>query len=171
MSTQDLVILYTNEVSATMGREIRFNLRLKNNTDAAMGLSTVTIRYWMSAEPAPRFAIDYAATGLRANSPPTFVTNAGNSYVEFSFGATGSVIPYVDNNTLEQTRINVRIDTTLNTPQFNQSNDWSFDGTSGQLKANAKITAYDGDTLIFGCEPSQTCAEPSAPSGEGGAGS
>jgi hypothetical protein len=168
VATAKVVVFYKAQQTAASAREVRMDLMFKNQTEADYSLADVTVRYWMSAEPPPRLNIDYSVTALRA-SPPTFVGNAGVSYVEFSFGATGVVPPYVDDNTLaNDTRMQIRIDTTIDS-NFNQANDWSYDGSTGAAQANPKITMYEGDTLIWGCDPWHVCAEPSL-TGEAGAG-
>jgi cellulose 1,4-beta-cellobiosidase len=144
-------------------------LALQNQTDTAFDLSTVTIRYWMSSEPAPQMRVDYSSAGLKVAGAPAFVPNSANSYIEFSFGAGGTVPPYVDQNSLNNSQIQAVVSTNINNAMFNQANDWSFDRTATQSKPNPKMTVYDGDTLIWGCEPSHLCATPD-PTGAGGQG-
>jgi hypothetical protein len=172
-ATAKVIVYYKAQQTAASARDVRMDLMFKNQTEDDYPLADVTVRYWMSAEPAPQLHIDYSVTGLKA-STPTFVGNMGVSYVEFSFGATGVVPVYVDDNSLtNNTIVQVRIDTNINNSNFNQANDWSYDGSSGAAKANPKITMYDGDTLIWGCDPWHTCAglppDP-PPTGEAGAG-
>jgi hypothetical protein len=168
-ATAKLIVLYQLQQKDAKSYNVGMMLQLKNQTDAAYDLSKVTIRYWMSAEPAPMPKTDYAAAGLNAASAPTFVGNSGNSYVQMSFKTGGTVPVYVDQNTLNNTNMSINVQAQSNTGQFTQTNDWSFDATASAYKANPKMTVYDNGVLIWGCEPSHVCAEPDA-GGEGGAG-
>jgi len=171
MSAAKIVVLYKCDQRQATGSSVAMTLYLKNQTDAAYDLSDVTVRYWMSSEPPPRPERYHSATNL-SSSVPVFVPNMAVSYLEWSFGATGTLPAYVDQNTLNNNGvIQAGVQSNLGVAQFNQANDWSFDSTAMAAKANPKITVYDGDTLIYGCEPSQVCAviEPE-PTGEGGAG-
>ena len=163
-----LVVLYTNQQKTAMSYNVGMQLQIKNQTDAAYSLGKVTIRYWMSSEPAPMPRLDYSASGLSANMP-TFVGNGGNSYVQVSFKTAGTIPVYVDQNSLNNTNISLNIQAQSNTGMFDQGNDWSFDSTASAYKENPKITVYDDGVLIWGCEPSHACAMPDA-GGEGGAG-
>jgi hypothetical protein len=169
MTDAKMVVLYQAQSTMASSRDVRFVIRLKNQTEAAYDLSSVTVRYWLSSEPAPQLHVYYSSAGLAAGTP-VFVGNMSNSYVEFNFRSAGVVPAYVDQNSLNQAEIQFAIDTMINGAMFNQANDWSFDAMATQSRLNAKITVHDGDTLIFGCEPSQVCATTDPPgSGEAGA--
>jgi hypothetical protein len=45
---------------------------------------------------------------------------------------------------------------------FDQSNDYSFNGTFSKLSPNPKITAYLAGELVWGCEPPVAAARPDA---------
>lgn len=169
--TAKLVVLYQAGQTASMSSNIQMTLFLRNQTDAAYDLADVTIRYWMSSEPSPQPRTYSASQSLSSAGDPDFVPNMANSYLEFSFRAGGTLPVYVDQNSLNNARIDAGVQTSTPNTRFNQANDWSFNsGTTS--RANPKITVYDGDTLIWGCEPSRVCAEPEEPppGGEGGAG-
>ena len=168
-ATAKLIVLYQAQQTAPMSTDVRFNLTLKNMTDAAYAMSKVTIRYWMSSEPAPTMHVYYSSAGLKVAGTPKFVGNMSNSYVEISFSAGGTVPVYVDQNSLNDTQIQAAVNTSTQNAHFDQSNDWSFDGTAAQAKPNPKITMYDNGTLIWGCDPSHVCAAADT-SSVGGAG-
>jgi hypothetical protein len=170
MSAAKIIVLYQAQQKEAMTYSIGMMLQLKNQTDTAYDLSNVTIRYWFSSEAAPMPRFDYTAQGLSAASAPTFVGNMSNSYIELSFKTGGTVPIYVDQNSLNNTNMSVAVQAQSNTGQFTQGNDWSYDSTASAYKANPKITAYDGDTLIWGCEPSHVCATVDAPTGTAGSG-
>ncbi len=168
MSDAKLIVLYQAQQKEAMTYSVGMMLQLRNQTDAAYDLSKVTIRYWFSSEAAPMPRFDYTATGLSAASAPTFVGNAGNSYLEISFKAGGTAPVYVDQNSLNNTNMSVACQAQSNTGQFNQGNDWSFDSTASAYEANPKMTVYDDGVLIYGCEPSHTCATIEDTAGTGG---
>jgi hypothetical protein len=168
-ATAKLVVYYQVQQKDASSYNVGMMLQFKNQTDAAYDLGKVTIRYWMSAEPAPMPKIDYAASGLNASTAPTYVGNGGNPYLQLSFKAGGTIPVYVDQNSLNNTNMSINVQAKSNTGMFDQKNDWSFDGTASAYKPNPKMTVYDNGVLIWGCEPSHVCATPDA-GGEGGAG-
>jgi hypothetical protein len=162
MSAAKIVVFYKCDQRQPMGSSVAMTLYLKNQTDAAYDMSNVTVRYWMSSEPPPRPERYHSASNLSA-AVPVFVPNMAVSYLEWSFGATGTLPVY--NGVIQS-----GIQSNLGVAQFNQANDWSFDPTAMAATENPKITVYDGDTLIWGCEPSRVCAEiEPEPMGEAGA--
>jgi hypothetical protein len=169
-ATAPLIVFYQTSNAMAMSSDIQIMMSLKNQTDTAYDLSKVTIRYWMSSEPPPVFSIYYQSTGLNLSKTIQFMPNMADSYILFSFGKGGTVAPYVDQNSLNNSQISAGVQGASGiNAMFNQANDWSFDATASMPKANPKITLYDGDTLIWGCEPTHVCAEPPAMTG-GGAG-
>jgi hypothetical protein len=172
MSGAKLVVLYACTQTAASSTNITFNLNLQNNTDTPYDLSAVTLRYWMSSEPPPAPALDYAAAGMKLSSTIQFVPNNANSYLKFTFGKGGVAPPWTAQNADNDTRIQARVQgaSGINNQNFNQANDWSFDKSATAAKPNPKITLYDGDTLIWGCEPSHVCADTTSMTGEAGAG-
>lgn len=168
-ATAKLIVYYQASQTATSSTDIRCTLTLKNQTDAAYDLTNVTIRYWLSMEPPPRIQIFYSSPGVNLNGVPKFVGNNANSYLEFSFKKGGVAPVYVSADSINQTQIQLGVDSTVQNQKFNQANDWSFDATAGASKPNPKITAYDGNELVWGCDPSHVCAG-SDSTGEGGAG-
>ncbi len=113
--------------------------------------------------------MDSSSTGLKFSSVK-YVVVSGLTCLEFSFSAGGQIPVYVDQNTLNNTtQLQVRVASKINNTNFNQANDWSFNATSTVAAPNPKITVYNGDTLLWGCDPAHVC--PSAPAaGEGGMG-
>jgi hypothetical protein len=165
-----MIVLYQAGQTAKSATNIQFSLLLKNMTDAAYPMGKVTVRYWMSAEPAPMTALDYAATNLSCKGAPKFVTNHADSYLEFSFGTAGTLPPSTDQNAPNEGNVNGRVQSGVNNENFDQSNDWSFSAAASGMQPNPKITVYDGTTLIWGCEPTQVCATADSTGGEAGAG-
>jgi hypothetical protein len=172
-ATATLMVLYqANGVTMpAMSSNIQITLFLKNQTATAYDLSKVTLRYWMSSEPPPDLHMDNASSTLNLSSKLTFVPNMADSYILFTFGKGGTVPAYVDQNSLNSARIDAHVQAASGVNgTFNETNDWSFDATAATTaKPNEKITIYDGDTLIWGCEPTHVCAMPGTTTGEGGA--
>jgi hypothetical protein len=171
MSFAKIVVMYTASNTTKSTSNIQFTINLKNQTDAAYPMGTVTVRYWLSSEPPPSTMLYYSSSNLSCKAAPTFVSNHANSYLEFSFAATGSLPPSTDPNAQNAGTLQggVQAGSGVNA-MFNQANDWSFDGTAAMSKLNGKITVYDGTTLIFGCEPTEVCAMPDDTTGGGEAG-
>jgi hypothetical protein len=171
MSFAKIVVMYTASNTTKSTSNIQFTINLKNQTDAAYPMGTVTVRYWLSSEPPPSTMLYYSSSNLSCKAAPTFVSNHANSYLEFSFAATGSLPPSTDPNAQNAGTLQggVQAGSGVNA-MFNQANDWSFDGTAAMSKLNGKITVYDGTTLIFGCEPTEVCAMPDDTTGGGAAG-
>ena len=168
-ATAKLIVYYQASQTAASSTDIRCTLTMKNQTDAAYDLSNVTIRYWLSMEPPPRIQIFYSSPGVSLNGVPKFVGNDSVSYLEFSFKKGGVAPVYTNADSINQTQVQLGVDSTVQNQKFNQANDWSFDATAGASKPNPKITAYDGDELIWGCDPWHTCAGVDS-AGEGGTG-
>ncbi len=169
-ATAKLLVLYQTSEAHAMASDIQIMLSLKNQTDTAYDLSKVTMRYWMSSEPPPVLAIYSQSSTLNLAKTLQFVPNMADSYILFTFGKGGTVPPYVDQNSLNSAQISAGVQGASGiNGMFNQSNDWSFDATASMLKVNPKITLYDGDTLIWGCEPTHVCAQPPMTGGEAGA--
>jgi hypothetical protein len=141
-------------------------LFMQNKAATALNLSTVKVRYWMTAEVTPNTHSYYSAGGMDLNGAPTYVADGDNSYLEFTFGSAGQVPAH--NSDLNATEFQGTIDTTGN-GMFDQSNDWSFNAAldTDPPQPNDKITVYVGTKLIWGCEPSGACP---GSNGEGGAG-
>lgn len=167
-ATAKLIVYYQASQTAASSTDIRCTLTMKNQTDTAYDLTNVTIRYWLSMEPPPNIQIFYSSPGISLNGVPKFVGNNSNSYLEFSFKKGGVVPVYMTADSINQTQIQLGVDSTVQNQKFNQANDWSFDATAGASKPNPKITAYDDGVLIWGCDPSETCATDST--GAAGAG-
>jgi hypothetical protein len=169
-ATAKLLVLYQPQQTAASSTNIQMMLSLKNQTDADYDLSNVTMRYWFSSEPPPELKVYYSSTTLNMSSTLEFVPNMANSYINFTFGKGGTVPAYVDQNSLNDAQISAGAQAGISNTNFNQANDWSFDATATAPKPNPKITIYDGDTLIWGCEPSHVCAAVESTGEAGGGG-
>lgn len=134
--------------------QIQPSFKLRNRGSSPLALSTVTIRYWYTADggQAQQTWCDFATLGcanisqhISTVSPPR--TNASH-YLELTFTAGAS--------TLAQGRdtgeIKVRFNKT-DWSSYNESNDYSFSAGGGSYQPSTHITVYINGKLIWGSEP------------------
>ncbi|HEY4028038.1 MAG TPA: cellulase family glycosylhydrolase [Candidatus Dormibacteraeota bacterium] len=140
-----------SSTGATVGA-LTPHLVVVNTGTAGVDLSTVTIRYWYTADgtSAQNWACDFTPDGC-ANLHGTFVavsparTNA-DTYLQIGFAsrtlnagaATGDLQERIfksDNST------------------YNQTNDYSFNAAATSLADSSKVTVYISGKLVWGTEP------------------
>jgi hypothetical protein len=135
----------------------------ENKADAALGLSNVLVRYWTTPEVSyANLKCYYAAIGGSSNVTLAFVDAGADSHIDLTF-ASGEV-PAHNAAPFTSTEFQMKLD--AQGGSFDQSNDWSFDGTltsDNPPAPNPKVAVYLAGELVWGCEPNGTCA------GEGGA--
>lgn len=153
VQTGSLKVEMTNAITAASSNTIALRLKITNTSNSPIDLSSLKIRYYYTKDSTQpqNFWCDWSNAGT-TNVTGTFnsisAKNADN-YLEIGFKAgTGSVAPgdvvYV------QTRV-ARNDWT----NYDQSNDYSFNPSSNSNYTEwSKITAYIGNTLVWGVEPS-----------------
>lgn len=156
-----VIVDYKTEHATAVDKTIQMLLHVINQSDDPLPMTNVKIRYWFTAEAVPSLHQYYTGDDVR---PPSamFVDDGENSHVLMTFGA--GVIKKGDD--ISRSEIQLVIDN--NTTPFDQADDFSWQPTSKTSTPNGKITLYLDDKLIWGCEPSGTCADDSA--GMGGAG-
>jgi hypothetical protein len=158
------VILYyeTNEANATSNK-IHMRLFLENKSVDPLPLASVAIRYWMTSEVLPPKLHNYYAGQSIQGETQTFVEDGADSYVELTF--TGNTVTRgADLNSSE-----MQLD--LDGGSYDQSDDWSWQPAYTTRQPHDKVTVYLADKLIWGCEPSGSCAGDGAGgAGGGGAG-
>lgn len=147
------IVFYEAADAHAMTSTVSMSLYIMNQTADALDLSTVEVRYWMTAEPAaPATHSYYSATGVKLNTPPTFVAGPP-SYLSFTFAKGGSVA--AKNKVLNDTEFQGTVDTTMG--MFDQTNDWSFNAKDTMPQANPNVTLYVAGKLVWGCEPTGVC--------------
>lgn len=122
-----------------------------NTGTASVPLSELKIRYYFTKEnsEALNFWCDYAQIGS-GNITSSFVSGAtaAQNYLEIGFGTgAGSLAAGAQTGEI-QNRIS-----TINWQNFNESNDYSFDGTKTNFVDWSKVTLYRNGTLIWGTPP------------------
>ena len=156
------IVDYKTDHTTASDKTIQMLLHITNQSDNALPMANVKIRYWLTAEATPTLHQYYTGEDVR---PPSakFVDDGANSHVLMTFG--GGTIKKGD--ILSRSEVQLVIEN--NTMAFNQADDHSWEPTSTTSKPNPNITLYLDDTLIWGCEPDGTCADDGA-TGAGGAG-
>ena len=135
------------------------NFLIKNLGPIPVDFSTFSIRYWFTADgitdltakcetiqPGQQLSCAQVVAAIKAVDPPR--TNA-DSYLEISItpSATATGIGFM--GSISQLTIRFQ----AGAPGVLQSNDYSFDPTFTAFADDPKVTAYAGDTLIWGVEP------------------
>jgi hypothetical protein len=173
IAASDVVVYYTVTNTDDMG-SIQCNISVVNrNTAERLPLTEVTLRYWYDNDgfTTPIFQNYYngpsvAATGADADKPVfTVGTDGDYTYVEISM-PSGADIPDPANNYEGATDIQFEI----MGDAYDQTNDWSFDPTSGTRALNPHITAYRLGVLLWGIEPDGDEPDVVTPAPAGGSG-
>lgn len=148
----NLVLQYRAADTNPGDNQIKPHFNLKNNGASSINLSDVTIRYWYTSDgsQAQSFHCDYAVVNcsnvkgsvVKMSSP---VTGADN-YLELSF--SGGTLAANGQSGEIQTRINK-----ADWSNYNESNDYSFDGTKTVFADWNKVTVYYKGSLVYGVEP------------------
>ena len=150
-----LQALYRTGDASASTNIIRPMLQVANKGTAAVDLSTVTVRYWYTADSTQpqTWACDFAVVGC-ANLTSRFVTlptprTGADTYLEVGF-KTGLPALAAGAGTGEiQDRFN-RADWS----NYTQSNDYSFNATDTSYTASTLVTVYVNGQLVWGTEPS-----------------
>jgi serpin B len=132
-------------------------LDVVNTGTSSLPLNRITVRYWFTSDggAALRYACDYTQRGC-SNVTARFVqldTSAGgaDSYLELGFTAgAGSVAPGKSSGEIQQRVYKADWST------FDQSNDWSYDGSHSALADNVRVTVHVDGQLLWGTPPSGT---------------
>jgi endoglucanase len=135
-----------NMISAT------FNI--KNTGTAPVNVSGLKLRYYLTKEGSAglNFYCDYAQLGSSSVNG-SFVTitpakTGADTYLEISFSSTAGTIAAGGQSGDIQVRV-AKTDWT----NFNEADDYSFDGTKTAFVDWSKVTLYQGGSLVWGTEP------------------
>jgi hypothetical protein len=168
IANADVVLLYKihDDGRAEMGSRIFAQMYLRNQSTDPLPLNATRVRYWFDPDGHAIAHNSYYKAELVSSMSMAPGDDGEFDYMEMSF-ASGE-IPPGNGSELWKTEFQMTIDTLSTTDLFDQSNDHSYaPSLTGTEAEHDKVTVYLADTLVWGCEPSGTCA---GDMGEGGAG-
>jgi hypothetical protein len=156
LANASVVLHYLCQETAVNSSKIFMKLFIENKSDDPLPMANVKVRYWFTSEAAsPQVTAPYDGGNIEGLTN-TFVLDADNSHVLITFSGN-DILKGADLNANE-------FQLQIEGGAQNQSNDWSFQAAYTARMPHDKITVYLDDELIWGCEPSNTCA------GDGGGG-
>ncbi|WP_127532586.1 glycoside hydrolase family 9 protein [Paenibacillus kobensis] len=142
-----------NNANAT-DNMIYATFNIKNTGTAAVGLSGLKLRYYLTKDGASGMSCwtDYAQVGS-SNVSGSFASvspakTTADTYVELSFSAGAGSIPAGGQSGDIQIRI-----AKSDWSNWNENNDYSFDGTKTAYANWSKVTLYQNGTLVWGQQP------------------
>jgi hypothetical protein len=146
-----LYVQYKTTISAASTNQLKAVFNVVNGGADPATLSALTIRYYytIDGDMAEEFHCDYAMLGCGVVNG-TFGTVAGvntDHYLEVSLSAAGTLAAGAQTG-----EIQARWNKTGFT-NFDQSNDYSFDGSLVDFTTWDKVTLYSNGTLLWGVEP------------------
>lgn len=154
ISTGTLEVQYRNGGSGASGNALTPQFNLRNTGTTAIDLSKVKLRYYFTKDSSAdlTFWCDYAQIGS-ANVKGSFAAvepakGTADTYLEISFTAGAGDLEAGAETGIIQTRSSKN-----NWTNFDQSNDYSFDGTQTAFGAWTKVTAYQDGVKVWGMEP------------------
>jgi endoglucanase len=133
---------------------VRPQVELVNTGSSPLDLSTLTVRYWYTAENTQpqTWVCDFAQAGC-ANLSAKFVTvsparTGADTYLEISFKTGLPALPPGGNTAVIQDRFNH-----ADWSNYTQTNDYSFNAAATSPAASSKVTVYASGALVSGTEP------------------
>lgn len=153
LPVSDVVIVYEDRrTGAPSTSEPSMVLSVQNPSGTSFDLSTLTIRYWFTADGAGSFMgnVDYAQLDGQQNLSGavqvSFGQEFGSDYAQLSFTSTASVGPQGVNQVQLRFHGNPYQD-------MNQTNDFSFLSGATSPTPNRNITPYLNGAQVGGCVP------------------
>ncbi|HEY0753242.1 MAG TPA: cellulose binding domain-containing protein [Ktedonobacteraceae bacterium] len=154
-----LVLQYADATTLASTSTPRPHFEIVNNTTSSISLSSLTIRYWYTADgtQAQQFWCDYALVGCN-NLTGSFVTlssptSTADTYLQIGFTSAAGSLAANGNTGDLQARFN-RTDWS----NYNQANDYSWNQNQTSYAPWTQVTLYLNGQLIYGTEPNGTVA-------------
>lgn len=148
----ELIVQYRAADTDANNDQIKPHFNIKNNGTTSVPLSDLKLRYYFTKDSISemRAWIDWAQVG-GANIQQTFVSASGintDTYIELSFSPeAGSILAGGQSG-----EIQLRM-AKADWSNFNESNDYSFDGTKTSFADWDKVTLFRKGTLVWGIQP------------------
>ncbi len=155
-----VVLHYQTDKTTADTPTIFMKMFIENKSDDPLPMASVKVRYWFTSEAAAPVLKHFFQGGNIAGQAEAFVLDAGNSHVLITFSGN-SIAKGADLNASE-------FQLQIENGAQNQSNDYSWQPAYTSRMPHDKITVYLSDKLIWGCEPSGTCAGDAGAGGAGG---
>lgn len=159
-----LVLEYADGTTAATTNTPRPHFEIANTTTSSVPLSSLTIRYWFTADgtQSQQFWCDYAAVGC-SNLTGSFVTlssptSTADTYLQVGFASGAGSLAANGNTSDIQIRFN-KSDWT----NYNQANDYSWNQNQTSYAAWPQVTLYLNGQLVYGTEPNGTTAPTPTP--------
>jgi cellulose 1,4-beta-cellobiosidase len=147
-----LVAQYKAADSSATDNQMKPHFNIRNTGTTAVALSDVKLRYYFTKDTAAALssAIDWAQIGA-ANITVNFVPATGtgtDTYVEVGFTAAAGSLAAGSQTGDIQLRL-FKADWS----NFNEADDYSYDGTKTAYANWDKVTLYEAGTLVWGVAP------------------
>lgn len=153
-STSNLAVQYKLNNTSIIGNTINATFNIKNNGTAAVNLSNLKLRYYLTKEGSAslNFWCDWAQVGTSSvNGSFGSISPAktgADTYLEIGFSSAAGSIAAGGQSGDIQIRI-AKADWT----NFDQANDYSFDSTKTSYANWNKVTLFQNGNLAWGIEP------------------
>jgi len=154
----DVVKVYYKTGNTSLStNSIKADFQVENVSDNSLDLSKLTVQYWYTNETGETQIGNIYWTNIgSSNILTTFEEGTESDKMEFAFTGNLSAGSKVKFNT----GINAQ-----NWANYDQSNDYSFDGDASSFIENGTITAYYEGTLVWGTPPGSVNPTPTVEAG------
>lgn len=159
-----LTLEYADATTDATTNTPRPHFEIVNGTGSSVSLSSLTIRYWYTADgtQTQQFACDYALAGC-SNVTASFVsmanpTGTADTYLQIGFTSGAGSIAVNGNSGDIQARFNKS-----DWSNYNQANDYSWKQNQTSYAAWSQVTLYLNGQLVWGTEPGGNTAPTPTP--------
>lgn len=161
----EIVLLYKVDDSKSTSMSIFTHLYLRNQSNDEFPLGAAEVRYWFDSDGLSyTLASHYQGPAV---GPVTLTSESddGEEYISIIFEEDATLPPRTSD--INSTEFQLKLDASGGS--FDQSNDYSFAPELNTPTEHLRVTVYLAGKLVWGCEPSGTCAK-SDPGAGGAAG-
>ncbi len=165
IDNSDIVLLYRVDAANETSQSIFAHLYLRNQSSEAFPLGAAEVRYWFDPDGLGFSQASHYQGPDIGSVTLTFHDEGDDPYMAVDFMDDATLPPRTGD--LNRTEFQLKIDASGG--NFDQSNDYSFAPRLTTTTEHDKITVYLAGTLVWGCEPSGTCATDEGAGGAAGA--